>query len=132
MSQQQVIRIVNGNPQWNYLINSSSAPTRRSDGTPLQDGDLWFDVDYGMNRTYLSGVWRAPGVYENGTSFSAASSTTIAANSTSGFLLIPTLAGAPTGTPAIDAGQSALAYDPAALKLYVYNVTGGWKSVTVA
>lgn len=125
----QIVRIVNGNPVINYQITSASAPVRRSDGTPLQDGDMWFDSDYGMNRTYFSGVWRAPGVYEAGTSLVSAT-TALATTATSGFLIIPTCAGAPTGVPVLSAGQAALVYDSSGTQLFVY--AAGWRKIATA
>lgn len=128
----QIVSVVNGNPVINYRITSPSAPIRRADGTPLQDGDMWFDSDYGMNRTYSSGVWRAPGVYEAGVSLVSAT-TALGLSSTSGFLVIPTCAGTPTGIPVLTAGQAALVFDTSGLKLFIYNAgAGGWKSVTLA
>ena len=51
----------------------------------------------------------------------------IASDSDSGFLIIPSGDGAPTGTPV---SSPAVYYDTTNSKLYVYN--GGWKSVTLA
>ncbi len=52
----------------------------------------------------------------------------LATNATVGFVMIPSCAGAPTGTPAdIPTGQIPMVWDSTNLKLYVY--TGGaWKS----
>jgi hypothetical protein len=50
---------------------------------------------------------------------------------TTGFLYIPSVAGAPTGVPDNTAtGTVPIQYDATNNKLYVYN--GGWKSVTLA
>ncbi len=52
----------------------------------------------------------------------------LATNATSGFLYIPTCAGAPVGTPGVRAGTVALVYDTTDDKLFVYN--GSWKGGT--
>lgn len=57
-------------------------------------------------------------------------STALATNATSGFLYIPSSAGAPTGVPGAETGKVAMQYDTTNNKLYVYN--GAWKSVTLA
>lgn len=53
----------------------------------------------------------------------------LATDATSGFLYIPTSAGAPTGTPTAATGRSAFEFDTANNKLCAYNQTGtpGWK-----
>lgn len=55
----------------------------------------------------------------------------IATNATAGFLLLPTCAGTPTGTPTnTGAGKANFVYDSTANKLWVYN--GSWRGVAVA
>lgn len=50
-------------------------------------------------------------------------------SATDGFLYIPTVAGAPEGTPTTQSGRVALVYDKTNNKLYLYN--GAWKSVAL-
>lgn len=56
----------------------------------------------------------------------------IATNATDGFLMIPGMAGAPSGTPVTFSGRAALVYDYTNNKLYAYNYGAtAWKSVTL-
>lgn len=51
----------------------------------------------------------------------------LATTATTGFIMLPTCAGAPTGVPTN--GNGAVVYDTTNNKLYVYN--GAWKSVAL-
>ncbi len=53
----------------------------------------------------------------------------LATNATSGFLYIPTCAGAPTGTPTSYVGRVPIVFDATNNKLCIYN--GAWKTVTL-
>lgn len=51
---------------------------------------------------------------------------------TSGFLYIPSMAGAPSGTPTVHTGRMAMTYDTTNDRFYIYDaVSGGWMSVTL-
>jgi hypothetical protein len=54
----------------------------------------------------------------------------LATNATSGFLYLPSCAGAPTGTPATQSGTCAVIYDTTDNQLWIYN--GAWKAATFA
>jgi hypothetical protein len=54
----------------------------------------------------------------------------LAVGATTGFAYLPSIAGTPTGTPAIVAGRVALAIDPAAGVIWTY-AGGAWKSATL-
>ena len=58
------------------------------------------------------------------------SAAALGTSATSGFLYIPTCAGAPSGTPVTHSGTVALAYDTTNEYLYVYN--GAWKRILLA
>lgn len=58
-----------------------------------------------------------------------AGTTALATNANTGFLFIPSMAGAPTGTPATQEGTKAIVYDTSTNKLWVYN--GAWKGVAL-
>jgi hypothetical protein len=58
-----------------------------------------------------------------------AQSAALLTTATTGFLYIPTCAGAPTGVPAAQTGTCALVYDTTNDRLMVYN--GAWRGVTV-
>lgn len=85
---------------------------------------------YDQYRIYTSGAtkrfyWYD---YKGGTwGFVTSASGVLATNATTGFSLIPTCAGTPTGVPVI--GNGAMVYDTTNNKLYVYN--GAWKGVTL-
>ena len=57
-------------------------------------------------------------------------SAALATNATTGFLYLPTCAGAPTGVPTAKTGQAAIVFDSTNNRIYIYN--GAWKSVAVA
>ena len=57
-------------------------------------------------------------------------SAALATTATTGFLYIPTCAGAPTGTPVTETGTVAMVFDTTNNKLMVYD--GGWIGVTLA
>lgn len=114
------------NPQFVYTINSSPAPTLRPGGTPLQAGDIWNDLDYGIARTYTGAEWRSPGVYDSNTNFSIGNAV-LTATATTGYLMIPTIASAPPNTtdpPRPYVGAVPLVYCPADNKLYLKEATG--------
>jgi hypothetical protein len=54
----------------------------------------------------------------------------LAVSAATGFLYLPTCAGAPTGTPEDNSGSAATVYDTANEKIWFYH--GSWKGVTVA
>lgn len=54
----------------------------------------------------------------------------VATNATDGWLYIPSNAGAPTGTPTAQTGQSPIYFDTTNNKIWFYN--GTWKGVVVA
>jgi hypothetical protein len=119
------------NPQFLYTINSSGAPTLRPGGTPLQAGDIWNDLDYGIARTYTGTEWRSPGVYDNNTAFSVGSAV-LATTATTGFLYIPSCAGAPTGVPVVPyTGAIAMVYDSTNNRLYLRNGATWFKTAAL-
>jgi hypothetical protein len=114
------------NPKFLYVISSSTAPLLRPGGSPLQAGDIWTDIDYGIARTYTGVEWRSPGVYDNNTNFSVGSAA-LGLNATTGFLYIPSCAGPPTGAPVIPyTGAVAMVYDSTNNQLYL-RVAGTWR-----
>lgn len=59
-------------------------------------------------------------------------SNALATNATSGFLQIPSSAGAPTGTVSLATGKVAMEYDTTNSKLWVSTGGGTWKGVVLA
>lgn len=70
----------------------------------------------------------------NGDAVLAGSGSALATNATSGFPMIPTCAGTPSGTPTqAGTGRAAMIYDTTGKKIWVYDqVATGWKAVGVA
>lgn len=86
-------------PKFLYNMNSYGPPVIRPGGGPLQAGDIWNDLDYGIARTYTTaGEWRSPGVYDGTTNFSVGNAA-LDATATTGFLFVPSISAAPTGNP---------------------------------
>jgi hypothetical protein len=89
-----------------------------------------------LNTNYNSDIWTGGGIlHVDGTlavaTASAVIGNTVLANAaTDGFLYIPSVAGAPTGTPTTHGATVALCYDTTDNKLYAYN--GAWKSVVLS
>jgi hypothetical protein len=116
------------NPQFLYTINSSGAPTLRPGGTPLQAGDIWNDLDYGIARTYTGTEWRSPGVYDSNTNFSVGSAA-LTPTSTTGFFFLPSVPTAPDNAanpPRPYVGAIPLVYCVGDNKLYLREATGNW------
>ena len=56
-----------------------------------------------------------------------------ATTATTGFPYIPTVAGAPTGTPTAETGYAPIVFDTTNIKLWVYDpVASAWKGVVLA
>jgi hypothetical protein len=119
-------------PKFLYNINSYGAPLIRPGGTPLQAGDIWNDLDYGIARTYTAtGEWRSPGVFDSSTNFSVGSAV-IATTATTGFLYIPSCAGPPTGVPVVPyTGAIAMVFDSTNNQLYLRDGANWLKTVAL-
>ena len=109
----------------NSVIKGTIVPATKADnvlvlrGVAGQEGNLFAVQDSGTS-TWFS-------VSSKG---SVLAGREVSPSATDGFLYIPQVAGAPTGTPTTQSGRAAIAYDKTNNKLYVYN--GGWKAAALS
>ena len=92
-------------------VASSDRYVALSPGTSARPAQLWMR---GNNDNILLGGNSGTG------------GATLLTTDTTGYIMIPNTAGAPTGVPTNNAAGTALAYDKTNNKLYAYN--GGWKA----
>ena len=124
------------NSLWDVRLNRDTAATlAQRNGTTAQEDRLYRSYTDGSNYSRLSrrfntttALIHAEGAGTGSDGSVAFNDAALATNATVGFLMIPSCAGTPSGTPAdIPTGQIPLVWDSTNLKLYAY--TGGaWKA----
>lgn len=103
--------------QFGYLIDASLV------GAGLNVGVYSAIAESGYNRVNFYAAGTAPNVFAGSTIVGTAA---LATTATTGFLYIPTCAGAPTGVPQAWTGTVPIVFDTTNNKIYVYD--GSWLS----
>jgi hypothetical protein len=116
-------------PKFLYNINSYGPPLLRPGGTPLQAGDIWNDLDYGIARTYTGVEWRSPGIWDSNTNFSVGNAA-LTPTSNTGFFFLPSVPTAPdnagSNPPRPYVGAIPMVWCTGDNKIYVREATGNW------
>jgi hypothetical protein len=114
------------------LYGQASAELTQRNGTNAQTFQVYRTWTDASNYQRLTSTWSTSTavIHNEGAGTSADGSiafndAALATDTTKGFIMIPSCAGAPTGTPAdIPTGQIPIVFDSTNNKLYVYD--GGW------
>jgi len=116
------------------LLRDAAGTFAQRNGTNAQTSNLYRTYTDASNYQRLTKAWSTSTalIHNEGAGTSADGSiafndAALATDTTKGFIMIPSCAGAPTGTPAdIPTGQIPIVFDSTNNKLYVYD--GGWLS----
>lgn len=116
-----------------YILNNSATSgglQLRSSAHATEPSDLVLYSSANSLRFYTNGNSR---MFVSSTGNVVVNTAAIATSATDGFLYIPTMAGAPTGTPTTYTGRAALVFDTTNNRIYVYDpVDAGWRYATTA